>query len=495
MRVALAGIYQESHSFSPAPATLAQFEAGYLLFGQAIPEVLADLNHEVGGALEAAEGHEVVPLAYASAGSSGQPIRHEAYETLSGEILSRLEKALPVDAVLMAMHGAMVAEGRDDATGHLLAEVRQVVGPDVPVVATLDLHANVTRLMAREADALVGYHTAPHIDQRETGRRGMALLLDAASGKTKPEMALHQLPMILPSENGRTTDGPYAGVMDLAKTLEETSGTLAASAFSVQPWLDLPEVGCSVVVVCDGNGAKARAEADRIADAFWARRGDFGPTLVTVEDAIDRALADTCKPYILADSADAPSSGAPGDSTVLLRALLDRSVRELSLLNLVDPAAAAAAFAAGVGAALDLTVGAAFASAFYEPVTFKGYVKSLSDGTFRNRGPGFRGVQFCMGRTAVVVSKGIHLVVMAHPVIQWDPELYRSQGLEPAESKIVVVKSPAAFRAAYGSLAGRILVLDAPGVCSPNLLSFPWTRIPRPLYPFDTMSDTLPSAQ
>ena len=495
MRIALAGIYQESHSSSPAPAALAQFEAGYLLFGEAIPEALAGLNHEVGGALEAAKGHEVIPLAYASAGSSGQPIRSEAYETLSGEILSRLEKALPVDGVLMAMHGAMVSERCDDATGHLLAEVRQIVGPDVPVVATLDLHANVTRLMAGSADALVGYHTAPHVDQRDTGCRGMALLLGAVSGRTKPEMALRQLPMIVPSENGQTTNGPYAGVMDMAKALENTSGVLAASAFSVQPWLDLPEVGCSVVVVCDGNGSRARAEADSIADAFWACRRDFEPGLVSVEDAIDRALADTRKPYVFADSADAPSSGAPGDSTVLLGALLDRPVRELALLNVVDPEAAAAAFAAGVGTTLDLTVGAALSSTFYGPVTFRGYVKSLTDGTFRNRGPGLQGVQFCMGRTAVVVSGGIHLVVMEQPVIQWDPELYRSQGLDPAEAQIVVAKSPAAFRAAYEPFAGQVLVLDAPGVCSPNLLSFPWKRIPRPLYPFDAMSDVLPSSQ
>ncbi|MDP6779735.1 MAG: M81 family metallopeptidase [Candidatus Latescibacteria bacterium] len=492
MRIALAGIYQESHSFSPAPATLGQFEAGYLLHGEEIPDQLAGLNHEVGGALEAAEGHEVVPLTYASAGSSGMPIRHEAYETLSGEILSRLRQALPVDGVLMAMHGAMASEGHDDATGHLLAEVRKAVGVDVPVVATLDLHANVTRLMARSADALVGYHTAPHIDQRDTGRRGMALLLGTVSGKTNPEMAVRQLPMILPSENGRTTDGPYAGVMDQAKELENAPGVLAASAFSVQPWLDLPEVGCCVVVVCDGDRSRACAEADRIADAFWACRGDFEPSLVKVEDAIDLALEDARGPFVFSDSADAPSSGAPGDSTVLLKALLNRRVEKPALLNIVDPEASAAAFRAGVGATLDLTVGGAFSSTFYKPVIFKGYVKSLTDGSFRNRGPGFHGVQFSMGRTAVVASGGLHLIVMERPVIQWDPELYRSQGLEPAEAWIVVAKSPAAFRAAYESLAGEILVLDAPGVCSPNLLTFPWKRVPRPMYPFDAMSDALP---
>ena len=492
MRIALAGVYQESHSFSPALAALDQFKAGFLLYGDEIPQELTGLNHEISGALEAASNQEIVPLTYASAGSSGQPIHRETYDRLAGDILDRLREALPVDGVLMAMHGAMASEHHDDATGSLLQSVRDVAGPNVPIVATLDLHANLTRGIARAVDALVGYHTSPHIDQGDTGRRGMELLLQIAAKKVKPELSLRQIPMIVPGENGRTTEGPFSEVMDRVIRLEQEPGVLAASAYTVQPWLDLPEMGCSVVVVTDGDVRRAESEAEHLAREFWERRKDFMPHLTPVQEAIDLVLADERRPYVFSDSADAPSSGAPGDSTALLKVLLDRDISETALLNIVDPEAVSVVHRAGVGATLQLTVGAAFSSTFYKPVTFAAYVKSLSDGTFRIKGAGFRGVKVRMGRTAVVVSGGIQLVIMEQPVFQWGPELYRSQGLEPMDSKIVVAKSPVAFRAAYGPLAAEIIVPDLPGVCSPNFKLFPWEKLSRPIYPLDDLEGDLP---
>lgn len=489
MRIALGGIYQESHSFSPAPATLDQFVAGHLLRGEEVVDRLKGINHEVGGALEAATGHEIVPLLHASTVSSGQPIRRAVYDALFRELLDRLQAALPVDGVFLAMHGAMVAEHYDDATGHLLKAVREVTGNGFPIVATLDLHANVTREMVAMADALVGYHTYPHIDQGDTGRRGMSLLLDIAAGNIKPEMALRQIPMVLPPENGQTTTGPYSEVMQQVMGLEQDPNISAASVYHVQPWLDLPEMGCSVVVVANRGADRAQAEADRLAVEFWRRREAFVPELVPAQEAIDRALADDRCPFVFSDSADSTTSGAPGDSTVLLKVLLDRKVRETALLNIVDPRAVAAAIDAGVGETVELTVGATFSRTFYEPVTFTGVVKALSDGRFRHKGPGFKGSEFQMGRTAVVVSGGIHLVIMEQTVFQWDPELYRSQGLEPVDAKIVAVKSPAAFRAAFAPIAAEILVLELPGVSSPDLQSFSWERITHPMFPFEDLED------
>ncbi len=491
MRIAIGGIYQESHSFSPAAADLDTFRAGFLLRGDEVFSPLRDLNHEVAGALAAAEGHDLVPLAYASAGSSGQPVRKDAYDHLKAAILDRLFEALPVDGVYLAMHGAMLAEGIDDATGDLLTAVREAVGPDMPVVSSLDLHANVTRRMADAATALVGYHTAPHVDQADTGRRAMELLLLALERDFRPQMSLQQIPMVLPGEGARTTDGPYGEVMDQAIDLEGQAGVLAVSAFSVQPWLDLPEMGCSAVVVAD-DPSRAEAEARGLAEAFWSRRQRFTPDLVPLDRALGLALGTQSGPFVLADSADAPSSGAPGDSTVVLAGLLEREVDDPVLLNIVDPAAVAAAITAGVGSTAEITVGGAQAPGFYGPVTFRAYVKSVSDGRFTNKGPGFRGVEFRMGRTVVLKNRGIHLVTMEQPVIQWDPELYRSQGLEPSEARIVVPKSPAAFRAAYESFAKEVLILDVPGVCSPNLQTFPWRRITRPMYPFDDMGERPP---
>ena len=307
-------------------------------------------------------------------------------------------------------------------------------------------------------------------------------------GEVRPTAALRQLPMIVPAENGRTTEGPYAEVMDRAIELMRRPGVLDISAFSVQPWLDVEDVGCSVVVNTDRDPALADELADELADMFWERRQRFDVTLEPTAATIRRALASDRHPFVLADSADAPSSGAPGDSTVVLEQLIAAQPARACLHNIVDPAAVAAMVAAGEGAELTLQIGASSGVALYQPITVTGRVRRLSDGDFTNKGQGFQGVVFRRGPTAVFDIGQIALVVMERAVIQWDPELYRSVGLEPRDAQIVIVKSPAAFRAAYEPLAAEVVVIDAPGVCSPNLRALPFTRARRPIYPFDDIS-------
>ena len=408
----------------------------------------------------------------------------DVFETIRDDLVARLRAAGPVDGVFLVLHGAMVVDGLDDGTGEILRAVRAVVGPEVPVVGTVDLHANVTDRMASTATALVGYHTAPHIDQAETGLRGLALLRDTIAGKVQPVCALRRLPMLLPGETARTTDGPYAEVMESAQRLARRPDVLDASVFSVQPWLDVQDVGCSVVVIADGDRDLAGREADRLADAFWERRHGFDVTLTPTSAAIHAALSSEHRPFVLADSADAPSSGAPGDSTVVLRELVDAGPERDCYHNVVDARAVEAMIAAGVGQIVTLSVGAKQAPALYAPVELTGRVRLISDGDFAEKGPG-RGGLLHRGRTGVLQVGHIHLVVMERAVRQWDPELYRSLGLEPLDAQIVVVKSPAGFRAAYEPIAAEIVLLDATGVCSPRLRSLPFKHVRRPLYPLD----------
>jgi microcystin degradation protein MlrC len=491
VRIAVGCFAQESHSFSPVPGSWAHFGPRELLRGQAMFEQLAGTKTEIGGALDIAQQHgiELAPLLTARASSSAGPMLREVFETIRDELLDHLRKAGPVDGVLLVLHGAMVAEGYEDATGEVLRAFRAELGPDLPLVGTLDLHANVTQQMVNQATALVGYHTAPHIDLYETGQRGMELMFKTITGRAQPVSALRRLPMILPGENGRTTDGPYAEVMEQVNALGKRPGILDVSVFSVQPWLDIQDVGCSVVVITDGDRQLAEQEADHLADEFWKRRQAFNVELTPTSEAIRRALESGRYPFILSDSADAPSSGAPGDSTVVLEALLNAQPIKDCYLNIVDPQAVKEMIQAGVGWEVTLRVGAKFVPTFYHPIEVTGYVKVISDGDFVQKGLGFQGVTFHRGRTGVLRIGHIYLVVMERPVIQWDPELYRSVGLEPRDAQIVVVKSPAAFRAAYEPFAGEILILDAPGVCSPNLRSFPFKRVCRPLYPLDEFKD------
>jgi microcystin degradation protein MlrC len=491
MRIAIGSLFQESQSFSPVPGSWDHFGPRELLRGQALIDQRVGTKTELGGVIDVAREHgaELVPLLSAMTTASAGPLRQDVFETLRDELVDRLRQAEPLDGLLLVLHGGLVAQGCDDASGEVIRACRAVFGAARPLIATLDLHANTTDLMAAQATALVGYHTFPHIDMYETGRRGMALMLATLAGQARPAMAIRRLPMILPGENGRTTDGPYAEVMQMVEELAGQPGMLDVSAFSVQPWLDVADVGCSVVVVADGDAARAAREAERLADEFWRRRAAFDVTLVPAAEAIARALADDRHPYVLSDSADAPSSGAPGDSPVLLKALLAAQPTKPCLANVVDAPAVAEMARAGVGQTVTVRLGGLLAPEFYSPVEVTGTVKLISDGEFTHKGQGFQGVTFYRGCTAVLRCGQVFIVVMERPVFQWEAELYRSVGLEPRDAQIVVVKSPAAFRASYGPFAAEILIVEAAGVCSPLLRSYPFRRVRRPLYPLDEFDD------
>lgn len=493
MRIAFGSFQHEANSFCPQPTTLESFRRHWLKYGtELLAETRGSATEDNGvlTVLRAQPDIEIVPLLAAKAGS-GHEIEGQTYIALRDDLLARLQAAMPVDGLLLVLHGAMMAEGEDDASGDLLARARAIVGPDVPIFGTLDLHANVTARMARFATALVGYHTAPHIDLYETGQRAAELLVSTLRGKIKPVMALARLPLIVPAENARHTDGPLSGIINRALELEHSGAILHGGVFSVQPWMDGSDVGCSVVIVTDGQPEAAQTYAQELAGTFWQRRADFIPELVSAEEAVRRALAGEERTVILCDSADAPSSGSTGDSSTILQALLGADTgRHLVLANLVDAAAAEAACAAGIGQQIRVNIGGSLAPQYFKPVEFTGYVKSLHDGEFRFKGQGMRGVTHHMGRTAVLVYNNIHLVVMSYGVTQWDPELYRSLGLEPGDARMVQVKSPAAFRAAYKDIADEIIIVDAPGAASPKLTALPWKRLGRPIYPLDDIQWT-----
>jgi microcystin degradation protein MlrC len=494
MRIAIGSFVQESQFFSPVKGSWQHFGPEQIAHGQAMLDAAAGTRAEVAGAMDVAaqRGVWLIPLLRAMSSSSSAPIVREVYESIRDELLARLRDAIaePVDGVLMVMHGAMSAEGYDDATGDVLQRVREIVSPRTPLVATLDLHANITRLMCEAADGLVGYLTFPHIDLYETGARGMQLLLDAAAGKITPVTVMAKLPMIVPAENAQTTHGVIHDLLQAARTHLEESGILDISIFPMQPWMDAPEAGCAVVVVADETQRRRAEEiATQLADVWWQRKEEHRVELAPTEPTIAEALAGERKPWVLADSADAPSSGAPGDSTVTLKALLDTQPAKDCYTNIVDPQAVAKMIASGVGSEVTVSLGAYSGTTLYRPVTVSGRVRLISDGAFVHKGEGFRGATMHRGRTVVLQAGHVHIVVMERACIQWDPELYRSVGLEPTDAQIVIVKSPAGFRAAYSPFAAEIRILDAPGICTPNLTTLPYRRIPRPMWPFDPVED------
>ena len=489
MKVAVGQFMQESHSFTTIPCTWEQFHAGHIYRGQDILIQMEDMRVELAGGISVARKHNITvrPLVACNAVSSGY-IQAEVFHDLHTELLERLVAEMPVDGVFLALHGAMVAETDEDASGTILSSVRDIVGEHVRVVASLDLHANVTHKMVAAADALVGYHTCPHVDLFETGVSCMEILVDLMTNRTKPTAVRLQLPMILPAETSVTIDGPFRDVMEYAVRFEENPDVLAVSVFYVQPWLDLTDLGSSVVVVTNDNQSLANEIAEEIADEFWARRTEFKVELTPLDEAVAEALRSTQGPVILADGADAPSGGASGDSPAILQALLKASVNVKTLINIVDPKAVDVAINAGLGSEVTVAVGG-WSTSLWEPVHIRGVVQLISDGLLKFTDAGYQGIEFHRGRTVVLQSGSIYLQIMELPVFQGDTSLYTSVGLDPREAHIVVVKTPTAFRIAYEPFAAKVILVDAPGVTSSNLQSFPWAHLSRPYYPFEDVSD------
>lgn len=493
MRVVVGGLMQESNSFSPIRADLDGFRHGYLVAGTDILERFRGKGAELSGfiAAAAAQDVEVVPTVAAWASSAGH-LASADFHWLVTRLIDGVRAAGKCDGVLLCLHGAWVAEDEPDADGFVLARIREVVGPAVPIAATLDIHANVTRQMVEQADVLVGYRTYPHVDMRETGERAAGLLFRAARGEIRPRTYLRKLPMIVPPENSQTTDGPMAEVEALAREVAARPGILSASAFPVQPWLDVPELGFAAIVVADGEAETAQAAADEIARAAWERRARFFVPLVAPDRAVAYSVAAE-GPVALIDSADGTSSGAPGDSTAILHALLRAQPGgpsdRVALLTIVDPESARIAAEAGVGARLDLLLGGKLDPARHTPAAVSAVVERIGDGCFTFSAGVGDGLSADMGATAVLrIGDGgpvIRAVVMEKAVACYDPALYRSVGLEPREAQAVVVKSPANHRWTYRDIARSTIYVDAPGAATPRLTSLDYRRAPRPLYPFD----------
>jgi microcystin degradation protein MlrC len=481
--VAIASMLQESNTFSPVKTRYEDFSP---VFGEAVLERHRGKLTEMGGFIDVLSQARVpiAPVAAAWAITAGRMLRAD-FDRLASRIVDGLIAAHP-DAVLLALHGAQCVEREDDAEGHLLARVRAALGPRIPIVVTLDLHANVTRRMVESANAIVGYHTYPHIDMFEIGGKAARLALRILAGEVRPAMAMRKIPMITNAENMQTTHGPMHRLVVRAKALETSGQAEAVSVFGVQPWLDIHEMGNAAVVVTNAKAGAAQRHADALARRFWKTREEFRVRLTPVDEAIRQALAVEGGPFVFAESSDSTGSGSPGDSTGVLIPLLKAKLDAPAAIFLVDPEAVAIAVQAGIGATVTMKAGGGFDRRNSKPVKITGYVRLISDGRWTARARGYNtGIETCMGRTVVFEVGHIRILIAERSAMTVDPELFRSHGIEPLYMKIVVVKSPNGFRAAYEPFAKGVFLVDTPGVSTANLATLPWKRVSRPIYPLD----------
>jgi microcystin degradation protein MlrC len=483
LRIAIASMLQESNTFSPVYSYYDDFTP---VFGDAVLERHRGKLTEMGGFLDvlARARLEVAPICAAWAITANRLVRPD-FERLLQQFEANLAKARP-DALLLAMHGAQTADGEDDVEGCVLTIARRFLGPDRPIVISLDLHANITRRMVENATAIVGYHTYPHIDMFETEQKAARLMLRILDGKSKPTMAMRKLPLIIPAENSQTYRGPMHKLIRKAQALEAAGKAEAVSIFPVQPWMDIDEMGCTVVAVTNGNARRAQKIADSLAARLWKTKKSYEVKLHTVEDALAAAEQLEGGPVVLAESSDSTGSGSPGDSTGVLKHLVKAKLSGTAAIFLVDPQAVEKAVAAGVGATVKMSIGGCFDKKNSKPVAVKAYVRLISDGRWTARARGYNtGITTAMGRAAVLEVGQVQILVAERSSMTVDPELFRSHGIDPSYCNVVVVKSPNGFRAAYEPIAKGIFLVDTPGVSTANFARLPFKKIQRPLYPLD----------
>lgn len=488
-RVAVASIIQETNTFSPRASTLADFEAQGLWLGEEAERRSLGSNTEVAGAIERlrAEGLVPVPVVRAWAMSDG-PLAADDLATLEHLLVAGLEQAGELDAVVLCLHGALVAQGCPAADARLTAAARRVVGP-IPLVVTHDLHANVTPEIVRTATAVVGFHTYPHVDQGQTGVRAAGLVVGMLRGRIQGVgTVLAKRPMLVPAEAQAIADEPMAGLRRLADAL--THGPiLDVSIFPVQPWLDVPHLGLGVTVTHAGDEAAAEAAAAAVADAAWAARADFQVRLVPVAEAVaGLGPAGAGGPVLLVHSADSPTAGATADDATVIGALLAAARPLRALATVVDAPAVARCFDAGRGQPVDLLVGASLDPRWSDPVALSGTVRRLGDTPVVLAGESMTGQQIALGRWATVeTDSGLIALLTERPAPTFDPQGYRHAGLEPVDADVVVVRSATMYRAGYRGLYSAAIVLDLPGASTPAFSYLRFEQAPRPLFPLDTV--------
>jgi microcystin degradation protein MlrC len=401
-----------------------------------------------------------------------------------------------LDGVLLALHGAMVADGIPDVSGAILAAVRAHVGPRVPLVVTLDLHANITAEIVKTADVLVTYHTAPHIDVFETGQRGAAVLRRIAIDGARPVTAFQKIPMVVPPERANTQDAASVShhFCQLLREIEAQPSALAAGLATVQPWLDVPELGNAVVVVTDGAAEQATQSCAALAAQMWGRRYEYLLDLVPVEVAVREAFERQREGLIvLSDSADSTNSGAPGDSTCVLRELVKHPWSRGALATMVAPEVVADAERLGVGAERTGPVGGLRDHLFSQPLPMTAQVVSLFDARFVLSGHLGKNLPIDMGRSAVLKHGDVALIVTSRSGPHFAPELFQAAGFNPFAASVLVAKSPCGFRAAYQARAAKIINLRSGGCAPADFWNFAYRNIPQPLWPWQEIQAWSPA--
>ena len=486
MKILLGGLHQEINSFAPGRTTIEEYKRKQCLFGQDMLDYASAhvrCNEGTDGIASSLRilkdaGAFIIPCGFLSA-QPGSIIEQGVLDDYIEHVKKVTRENLPLDGVVLFMHGAAQSEQSDDPEGDIAIAIREIVGPDVPITIGFDLHANVTERIVKATNTISLYQRYPHVDVWETGERAARLCLGIVQGEIKPKMAYVQIPMIIAASSYTTETEPFHSLMQKGHDYVKAGKLLDFSISQMQPWLDVKD-GYSSVVAIGEDGDVAAEIAKELAEGLWNMRHEFKTDLTGVDEIIKIAEKnDSGKPVIMNDFADSSNAGSAGDSPEVIERVLalESDVRGLMYIN--DAPFVAACHKAGVGNTVKSNIGASISPALYTPVAVEAEVKSVFDGKMP-----FRGMYVDFGPSAVVKIRNMIVVVTTQHRFNGDPRLYRAFGYDPCDYQMVVVKACTSFRAFYGPLTDLIYPASTKGAATADLLSLPFEKVPESFYPF-----------
>ncbi|MGG1663427.1 M81 family metallopeptidase [Brevibacillus sp. NRS-1366] len=488
MKIMIGGVVHETNTFSNVPSTLDLFQRWEWDHKETILDRNRRVRNYLGGMIDRAEetGIELLPTFSTFAYPAGT-ITKETYLRMKNELLDAIRDAGPADAICLSLHGAGVAEEVDDLEGDLLAAVRALVGYEIPLVVTLDLHANMTDQMVKEADALLGVHLYPHVDCYERGMEAIDVARKMVEENCKPTMHLTRLPLIIPTS--ATHHSPTKEINEACWAWEKKEGVIDCALFHGFPYTDIPELGVAILAVTDNDSELAKKVSEDVARQVWEKRDDFALIMPTPAEGIELALQTEGMPVVINETSDNPGGGTPGDGTYLLRAMLDAKLKDACFGFIYDPEVVQLAHQAGVGATIEVQLGGKTDHLHGEPISATAYVKCLTDGKFIATTPMGQGGRVDYGNSVRLQIDGVDVVVCSVKSQVLDEQIFQIHGIDVTQYKIVALKSSTHFRAAFEPISAKVITVDSPGLTTLNFRFFQYERANRPIYPIDQVSD------
>lgn len=490
MRIAIGQVSHETNTFCSIQTTTEIFKSTEWGSGKFLIETHEGVQDYLGGIIDCCKKHnaEILPSFTAYTPPSGI-VTVEAFENIKKNLIAELKNVFPFDGICLAFHGAGVAEGIDDLEGELLKEIRKNFGYSVPIVVALDLHANLTELMVKEADMLLGVLEYPHIDSYECGYEAANFLIKIINKDIKPIMTMEKIPLLIPTFP--TSLEPMKELNALCKSKENLEDVLDCTIYHGFPYTDIPDLGVAVLCTTNSNKTLSSTISKEISRKLWEDRELFNVKYPTPEEGIKKALQLEDSPVLLNETSDNPGAGTPGNGTHLLKTLINHKEIKSCFGFICDENVVDIAVANGVGSTILAFLGGKTDDLHGEPLEIKAYVKSITDGKFIQSSPMWKGLEVNIGTSVRLQVGHVDIIVSSQRNQTFDEQVFLLHGINIYQYKIVAIKSSVHFKAAFKDLIKEIITVDSPGLSTCNLQSFQYERVDKRMYPLSTEVEVL----